>query len=508
MVDHGSNASGSDEEESEGLDLQKIAETTGFVLRAAARRRILAVSTFLVIATLGVTIGATMPRTYTAQVKLFAQPSNAIHILGGGLPQLDNAAVDNPIKNVSSMIMRRDNLVGLVRDSNLVERMRETRPRALRLKDRALGAIFGKPSPEDAQQAVVYTLEKNLEVVTDEPTSTVTITVDWSDPQLTFDLANLVQRNFLEARYDSEVAMVTDSISVLEDHAKTEMGLVDAELDAYQKTVANWVAKQGPSPGRTVRVYAPAVRAFVNAHLATGPDPGLVRALEEKRVEIRAEEEAHQHSVEGLRQQLVEAQLTLTPMHPTVVALQQQLEAMSQPPPELVQLRGEERTLMGQIATPAASAAAAPSPVASPKPAPHDETEADADAGSDFLAGGLDVPAALDRDGQLQLAQSKLQSAIHGYDEALRRLDAAKVELEITRTAYKHQYTVVTPAEFPKHPKKPTAQIVAIASVVLGALFAVLIAALVDILGGRVMEPWQVRRKLGLDIIGELDRPS
>ncbi len=506
MVDHGSNASGSDEEESEGRDFQKIAEMTGFVLRAAARRRVLAVATFLVIAALGVTIAATMPRTYTAQVKLFAQPSNAMHILGGGLPQMDTAAVDNPIKNVSSTIMRRDNLVALVRVSNLVVRMRETRPRALRLKDRALGAIFGRPSPEDVQQSVVYTLEKNLEVVTDEPTSTVTITVDWSDPQLAFDLANLVERNFLEARYDSEIALVIDSIAVLEDHAKTELGLVDGELDTYQKTIANWVAKQVPAPGRTVRVYAPAVRAFVNAHLATAPDPELVRALEEKRVEIRAEEEAHQHSVEGLRQQLVQAQLTLTPMHPTVVALQQQLEAMSQPPAELAQLRAEERTLMGQIAMPAASVAA-PAPVASPKPAPQDQTEAEADAGSDLLA-GLDVPAALDRDGQLQLAQSKLQSAIRGYDDALRRLDSAKVELEITRTAYKHQYTVVTPAEFPKHPKKPTAQIVAIASVVLGAFLAVLIAALVDILGGRVMEPWQVRRKLGLDIIGELDRPS
>jgi hypothetical protein len=87
-------------------------------------------------------------------------------------------------------------------------------------------------------------------------------------------------------------------------------------------------------------------------------------------------------------------------------------------------------------------------------------------------------------------------------------VDRAKVELDVTRAAYKYRYTVVTPAEVPRHPKKATANIVAVASVLGGALLALLIAAAADMAGGIVLEPWQVRRRLKIDVLGELDIPS
>src|SRR5579872_6879496 len=154
MVDQGPNASGipaHDSDEADGVDLEQLVNMVVFVFRAARRRWKLVLFTFLTVATVGVTAAITMPRTYTAQVRLLAQRSSAIHILGGALPQMD--AVDNPTKNVSSMIMRRDNLVALVRDADLVDRIAATRPRALRLKDRVIGMLFGAPSPEDMQQS-------------------------------------------------------------------------------------------------------------------------------------------------------------------------------------------------------------------------------------------------------------------------------------------------------------------------------------------------------------------
>jgi uncharacterized protein involved in exopolysaccharide biosynthesis len=115
---------------------------------------------------------------------------------------------------------------------------------------------------------------------------------------------------------------------------------------------------------------------------------------------------------------------------------------------------------------------------------------------------------ALDRDGQLQLAESKLASAIRGYEDALGRLDGAKVELEITRAAYKHQYTVVTPAELPNRPTKPTRQLVATGSLVGATILAILLATISDMLAGRILESWQIRRALKLDVLGELDKPA
>jgi uncharacterized protein involved in exopolysaccharide biosynthesis len=486
--------------ESEGLDLEQIREIGGFVLRSARRHPRLVVFAFCVVSGLGLVLAFMLPRTYSSQVKLLAQRSSAIHILGGANPQMD--AVDNPINNVSAMILRRDNLVALVKDTHLVERFAETRPRGLRLKDQVMALFFGAPSAKDLEQAMVYTLEKRLEVKTDEPTSTLVISVEWTNPQLAYDLITLVQKNFLEARYDSDVAMVTDSIAVLEDHAKSELDTVDTELATYQRAVETWSAKRAlhsPHASSASDPVAQAARAPGAGAIAGHPDPDLTGALEEKRLQIRAEEDAHRRNVETIRQELAQAQLTLTPMHPTVIALQQQLDAVSQPSADYLQLKNDERSLMAQIAGPGGL------PLAT-IPFPHYATR-DADGGAPSV-GQAPTMDALDRDGQLQLAESKLASAIRGYEDALGRLDGAKVELEITRAAYKHQYTVVTPAELPNRPTKPTRQLVATGSLVGATILAILLATISDMLAGRILESWQIRRALKLDVLGELDKPA
>jgi uncharacterized protein involved in exopolysaccharide biosynthesis len=119
------------------------------------------------------------------------------------------------------------------------------------------------------------------------------------------------------------------------------------------------------------------------------------------------------------------------------------------------------------------------------------------------------LPAvALERDGTLQLAQSKLAGAIRAYEDAMARIDAAKVELDITEAAYKHRYTVVSPAELPKKPKKATARLVGAGSVLGAALLAVLLAAVLDVLAGLILESWQVRRGLKLEVLGEIEQSS
>jgi uncharacterized protein involved in exopolysaccharide biosynthesis len=490
----------SGEDAGEGIDIEEARELVGFVLHSARRRPRLALLTFMVVAGLGLTVAVTMPLTYSSQVKLLAQRSSAMHIIGGALPQMD--AVDNPIKNVSAMIMRRDKLVALVKDANLVQRFVQTRPAALRLKDRIVAALFGQPSEQDMVLGMVRTLEKTLDVTTDDLTSTVVITVEWSNAQLAYDLVTLVQKNFLEARYDSDVEMVTDSIAVLEDHAKNELADVDAELANYQKVVGDWETKRAVrsvSATAPPRIFVPGPRVDVAGVPSARPDPDLAKALEEKRLQIRSAEEAHQRAIESLREQLAQAQAVLTPMHPTVIALQQQLEAMNEPSAEYLELKNEARALMAELA--------APNPSAPSLPVSHLSVIASTDGGPQPTVAPLSA-ADLDRDGQLQLAQSRLQSASRAYEEALTRLDAAKVELDITHAAYKHQYTVVTPAELPKGPKKPTAQLLALGSIVGGAILGLLLTAVADILGGLILEGWQVRRKLKLDILADLDRPS
>ncbi len=492
------------EAEGEGIDVDRIREMVAFVLHAARRRPKLTAITFGVVAALGVTVAIVMPRAYVAQVKLLAQRSSTIRTLTSSNPQMD--AVDNPTKNAAAMIQRRDNLVTLVKEADLVHRFEATRSPALRLKDRVSAALFGAPSAEDKQLSLVFTLEHKLDVTADE--NSVDISVEWSNPKIAYDLVTLVQKNFLEARYDNDVAAVNESIAVLEEHAKNELTHVDAELTEYQKVVATTAAKTVMPPTATPRgTYVLGPRIAGVAPIVVMPDPELAKALEEKRAQIRSLEEGQRHTLETLRTQLLQAQATLTPMHPAVIALQQQIDTASQPSPGLVQARSEERDLMAQIVPP--RPAASPSaPQAGTGPGVRPSTSAaEADASTPDSLPALPLNQ-LDRDGRLQLAQSKLASAIRSYQDALARIDAARVELDITETAYKHRYTVVSPAEVPAKPKKATAQLVGVGSILGGALLAILLAAALDMAGGLILESWQVKRRLRLEVLGEFDRAS
>ena len=116
-------------------------------------------------------------------------------------------------------------------------------------------------------------------------------------------------------------------------------------------------------------------------------------------------------------------------------------------------------------------------------------------------------PTEKERDGPLELAESKLGLGIRAYEDALGRIDSATIELDVLRTVYKHRYTVVSPAELPKGPKKATAKLIAGGAILVAALLGVLLATLADLATGLVLETWQVRRRLKLDVIGELDAP-
>jgi uncharacterized protein involved in exopolysaccharide biosynthesis len=490
-------------EEADGVDFQRLRERLGFVLRAPRRHPWLAAAVFVVFGALGVAAATTMPRTYEAEVKLLAQRNLVV-------PALTNPTrawpqdVDSPTRNVSNLIMRHENLVALCADLDLTDRYYARRSPALRYKDKILGDAS---TQEDRTYVVVGMLEKRLSVRADD--STVTITIDWADARQAFDIASQVQHGFLEARYDDEVAMIGDAISVLQAHAKTEMEHLDVALAEYQKLLA----EEGPRTA-IVGPVVTMVRSIgggtgggaarpSRATLTAAPDPSLAASLEDTRLQIRALEDERQRELAGLRQQLTQAELTLTAQHPSVIALQQQIEPRSQPSPELLQLRNEERSLVAQMAPPPTSPASSTTPRAAYAAGSY------APAGAAPVAPSLPPISALlpawQADGRAQLARSKLDAAIRSYQEVGDRLDAANVELDIARAAFKYRYTVVTPPEIPKKPKRPIVWIVGIGSVCAALLLAFLVAAAADVRRGRIVEVWQVRRKLGLDVLGELE---
>jgi uncharacterized protein involved in exopolysaccharide biosynthesis len=486
-----------DDGEGEGLDFEALKEMAGFVFRAPRRRPILATTVFVAVAGLGLVVAATIPRTYNVEVKLQLLPAL-------GDPSRPREA-DQPMRNVTNVVMRHENLVSLVQEANLVERFYSTRPQLLRMRDNLLELVSGPRSEAEKVQGMVGTLETKLHVFPIDD-STVMISVDWNNPQTAYDLATLVQKHFFEARYDSEVNMVRDAIAVLEDHATTEHEQVESALDEYQKAHAEHAGTSAAAAPSAVtyaptRNAAPAPSASVAS--APAPDPSLTAELEDKRREIRALEEERQRELGNLKQQLSQAQLTLTSMHPTVIALQQKIDALSQPSPKVEQLKSEERTLLAKIA--AAMAAPAPKEATGGMGSP--AVPAAPRSGPVRPAAPLGGALSAREDPALAPAREKLESAIHRYQDEMSHIDSKKLELDMAKKSFDYRYSVINPAEVPHGPKKPIGTIVGLGSLVGALVAAILGCGAVDWIRGRVLEAWQVRRRCKLEVLGEIEWP-
>jgi hypothetical protein len=113
-----------------------------------------------------------------------------------------------------------------------------------------------------------------------------------------------------------------------------------------------------------------------------------------------------------------------------------------------------------------------------------------------------------DADPAIALLRAKLQEAVRKYQEVEQRIDSANIELDITRTAFKYRYTVLTPAEVPNKPKKPVAMGIGLGALPVALLLAMIIGTAVDLAKGRIVETWQIRRKLKMEVLGELELPG
>ncbi|HEX8790756.1 MAG TPA: hypothetical protein VF765_07375 [Polyangiaceae bacterium] len=492
--------------------LEQALELAAFFGRAPRRHRALAFVTVAFTAIVGIAVAVFWPRSYSCNVRILAQ-RNLV------LPALDNPAMsrthdaDNPTKNAADAILRRDNVVAMVRQLDLLERWQTTRQPILRLKDKLTS--WGPPRPEEERQRdLVDLLDKRLIVYSDD--ASITIQVDWPDRQTAFDIVSFLQKNFLEARYDSNVNVITEAINILEDRAKPAEAEVDAALADLTKVEADRLAAQR-AQGATAR---PTSRGGRGTSLGIGSTGGSsssalpvlsgdAQELEDVRRRIRILEEERDRQVAQAQSQLTDARSTLGPMHPTVLALNEKLEQLGKPSPELAALAAKERELVGRLAvSPPAADTSTPPP--SPPPArpsaPVAPTAPIAPATSSDAQSALPMFGLRD-DPQIALAMTRLQAASSKYNELLSRIEAARIELDVTRAAFKYQYTVVRPPELARGPSKPNVPLVLLLTAVLTALAAFLVPGLLDLWRGRILEDWQVVRQLKIPLLGELTSP-
>jgi uncharacterized protein involved in exopolysaccharide biosynthesis len=497
-------ASNDESGEGEGLDLAKILLFVGFFLRAPRRHPVLACMVAGIGVLLTVLLAVVLPRSYESDMRVLAHRNRV-------LPNQDGQpAGQEPTKGVVDEVMQHDNLTRLVTQLNLKERWEAMRPPAFKAKDAVVRAIFGKPTEEAKEKALIGMLEHSLGASVDA--DSFTLTADWPEPHVALELVNSAYQNFLEARYKSEVYVFSERLRLTELRAQLSAQAVDDAIQQLTKAIdmmsaaakAQSAVVEPPAAGANpppVGVPAPSV---AQAPAGGGTDVEVAHALELVRGQIHALEEDHNHRMAEAAAQLADAQSTLGPLNPTVIALKQKVDAAQQPPPQLAGLREQEKELIAKV-TAAMSEPVPRGPAPGPSPAPGPRTQAPGPNNPNIevmkeirdLINGPDDPG-------LSSAKAKLTAASQEYNEVVNQMDFAKVQLEIARDAFKDTYTIARPAELATKLKKPKIPLIVGGGLFAALLLAFLIPGLRDLASRRVIEVWQVEAVLKVPVLGEI----
>lgn len=469
----------------------QLTELAGFVLRAPLRRRRLAGIVFG-LAALGCLVTAlVVPRSYAVDTKILAQRNLVMPSLGNPRRAVPMDS-DAPTRAAADVILGRENLVALIDEAHLIERWESERAPLLRLKDEVV-TTFGPPvTEEDKVRALVSVLEKKLYVQADD--STIRIGVEWPNPETAYQLVSLAQRNFFAGRSAIEVAVIGDTIAILNVEAGRQREAVDTAF-ANVLQISRGTERPAPPPARTTTVTRSAAPA-PPAPTAPVQDTRIATRLDEKRQAIRALDEPRQQHIAELEARRARLLTTYTDAHPEVRQLDSELAVARVESPALATLRKEEQELvaeLGAMAAPERPRAAPRAVVRSSAAASSERSSASAEP-----AGGEDPP-------ELVAAKERLLVATRRYEDLMDRIDSARIELQTAQAAFKYRYVVVDPPEIPQKATRPAPLLLLLGGLVLSTVLALFVTAAKDLAGGRFVEAWQVRRKLSLPVLAEID---
>ena len=332
------------EESADLFDYALLRDHLGFTLRAVGRHP--GVALLVLASVVGASVEGlrVLPRTYHAETKLLAQRNQVMGAIGNPNRSIPWDA-DAPTRAAQETVLRHDNLVLLVKQTDLLDGWERTRAPAVRLKDWVVRRFTGPMNDDDRMEALIGLLEKRLYVETGD--QTVTIAVDWPDAQAAFRLVEAAQQNFLETRHVSEIAIISEAISILEGHATSVHEAIESTMDELQQKLPP-APHAEPVAHRPVRRKSPEDQELAQLRVM----------LNSKKQAIKDVEDFRQRRLTELQTQLTEARAIYAPAHPAVLNLQQSIEALSKESPQVAALRREQEQLEEELDRRGKSAAA------------------------------------------------------------------------------------------------------------------------------------------------------
>lgn len=494
------------EVEPELFDTRWVRHVVGFIARGVGRHRGLAGGTFVVVAALGVLAAVLMPRTYHAESKLLANQNQIIRALGNPRSSLPN---EDPTRAAREIVFARDNLVTLIKQTNLMKHWAETRPAVLKVRDTLVQIVAGTPTEDEKIDAMVGTLEKYLKVGTDQ--QTVTISIDWPDAQMAYLLVETAQQNFLETRHVTEMTAISEALSILEMHAAQVQKNVDDALHELERVRElrrkGQLTLSGAAPGVEVPpapavappAPSPAEPRVDPARAATEQELGQLKfLLNSKRRALADLEDFRSRRLSELTAQLQEQKVQYADQHPIVLDTLSRIEAVKQDSPQMTAVKGDIEGLIQEYKRKGGTNPDALVEASKPRAT----TRRSGPPGATLLTN-----AELSDDPLVEFARNSLRVASAKYEELLMRIDSARIEQDTARAAFKYRYSVIRPASVPKKPLKPNVPVLVLVALVAALVLASVVGGLKDFSSGRLVEPWQVERALGLTVLSRVKLP-
>lgn len=452
------------------VDVTLLGDYVSFVAMAVQRHRrgagaVLAATLLLVAVAV-----ASWPRTYQIDGRLLVQSTSLVSSLVNpdGATRRDGPG---PTLAAQEIVKSRDNLLGIMKATNLLAEWERSRTPLFRLKDQIM-ALAGAPTEEQRLDAMAGLLEARLDVGANDE-GTVSFVLRWPDPQMGRQLVDAAMRSFLEHRRVTETAAITDSIAIL-----------DQSADAIELAITTTLRQlPRPSAPRQSRPAPPVIAAGPTAEVTVR----LARvrsALEERQQEVTRLEAAHTQQLAEAQARLSAALTIYTESHPTVVALKQTVQRLTPESADLVAARREARTLEQQFDELSASVGA------QTRVAEQQRLSSQIEASMPDTSLAFVRPPSSDADPiGLRLKNQMAELAM-----VQARGSAARAELASLQAGFKYQYSVVRPPQLPRAPVAPNVPAILGAGLIASLLLALVYAVGADLLGGRALAAWQVER--------------
>jgi len=448
-----------------------------FALSAIRRRKTLTATIFVLGMLASLLALRLWPKVYHVETRLLAQRPEALPAAVRQGTEADEA----PTKSAYDVVHRRDNLIELIKETGIYTAQAQQKKPSLRerLGLPPLGVLLFFSGDDDPLNRLVTRLDKVLTVTIGDPT--VTIAIDWPDPEQAYRIVGAALQNFIESRQLQEITAVDEMISLLEGRTDS----LRRALQLEEENVAHEREKVPVSAPKLASRPATAPKPFGREELAE-----LKSMLEAKQRAIKDVEEFRRRRLADLQAQLDEKRGIYSDAYPSVVSLQQDIAALSKQSPQVEQLLDESKKLAAEIAV-REREFVAQDPTAK-VPADSARVDSRASAQAHMLA-----PETVEQN-------ERVHDARFRYERMVERLNQAQLQLDAARAEFKYRYVVVWPAQLPKTPTSPKPAIVLGAGVVLSLLLAILCAVLAELRAGLLFEKWQVEEYVGLPVIAEL----